>query len=135
MKYERQRNVAQTLVFRKSVPAGAEGYLDINITAHGYVRSVKTRFAAGENGTLKIRPVIILPQDIMIDLLRYAGDPYLSADDETVQNDVKIEVENHAIARVYYKNTATVPDTADSFVNVDIEVEYCEIIDPVNIIG
>ena len=135
MKYERQRNVAQTLVFRKSVPAGAEGYLDINITAHGYVRSVKTRFAAGENGTLQIRPVIILPQDIMIDLLRYAGDPYLSGDDETVQNDVKIEVENHAIARAYYKNTATNPDTADSFVNVDIEVEYFEIIEPVNIIG
>lgn len=135
MRYERQRNVAQTLIFRKKIPANTEGFLDLNITAHGYVRSVKTRFAAGENGTLQVRPVVIVPQDIMIDLFKYAAEPYLSGDDETVQSDIKVEVENHTIARVYYKNIATDPDSADSFLNVDIEVEYFEIIEPANIIG
>lgn len=99
------------------------------------MRSVKTRFAAGENGTLQVRPVVIVPQDIMIDLFKYAAEPYLSGDDETVQSDIKVEVENHTIARVYYKNIATDPDSADSFLNVDIEVEYFEIIEPANIIG
>lgn len=135
MRYERQRNVARTLIFRKKIPANTEGFLDLGITAHGYVRSVKTRFAAGENGTLQVRPVVIVPQDIMIDLFKYAAEPYLSGDDETVQSDIKVEVENHTIARVYYKNTATDPDSADSFLNVDIEVEYFEIIEPANIIG
>lgn len=135
-KFETHRNVAQTLTFRKNVPPGSSGYLDIPITAHGFIRSVKIRFAAGENGTLHIRPVVIIPQDIMIDLFKYAagGDPYISGDDESIVSDVKIEVENHAVARVWYDNTGEA-GTADSQVNVDIEVEYFEIVEPVNIIG
>ena len=67
-KYEVLRDVAQSLVFRKSVPPGESGYIDCDITAHGFVRSVRIRFAAGENGTLHIRPVIILPGNILLDL-------------------------------------------------------------------
>ena len=135
-KFETHRNVAQTLTFRKNVPPGSSGHLDIPITAHGFVRSVKIRFAAGENGTLHIRPVVIIPQDIMIDLFKYAagGDQYVSGDDEAMNSSVKIEVENHAVARVFYYNTGE-PGTANSQVNVDIEVEYFEIVEPVNIIG
>ena len=135
-KFEVHRKVAQTLAFRKNVPAGSSGYLDIPITSHGFVRAVKIRFAAGENGTLHIRPTVIIPQDIMIDLFKYAGggDQYISGDDESVISDVKIEVENHAIARVWYDNTGEA-GTADSQVNVDIEIEYFEIVESVNIIG
>lgn len=135
-KYETIRNVAQSLVFRQSVPPGESGYMDCEITAHGFVRSGRIRFAAGENGTLHIRPVIILPGNIQIDILKYAkgGRAYISGDDETVTFDVKMEVENHTIARVYYDNTGAA-GTVDSEVSVDIEVEYFAITEPVNIIG
>lgn len=135
-KYEVLRDVAQSLVFRKSVPPGESGYIDCDITAHGFVRSVRIRFAAGENGTLHIRPVIILPGNILLDLFKYAqgGDTYVSGDDETIVSDVKMEVENNTIARVYYDNLGE-EGTTDSVVNVDIEVEYYTIIEPVNIIG
>ena len=123
-KYEVLRDVAQSLVFRKTVPPGESGYIDCDITAHGFVRSVR------------IRPVIILPGNILLDLFKYAqgGDTYVSGDDETIVSDVKMEVENNTIARVYYDNLGE-EGTTDSVVNVDIEVEYYTIIEPVNIIG
>lgn len=135
-KYETMRNVAQSLVFRQSVAPGESGYLDCDITAHGFVRSGRIRFAAGENGTLHIRPVIILPGNIQIDLLKYAkgGKQYISGDDETIVFDVKMEVENNTIARVYFDNTGG-DGTANSEVDVDIEVEYYAITEPINIIG
>lgn len=136
MEFERHKNVSDTLVFRQIVEPQAEGYLDIPIVAHGYVTGVKVSFASGENGTLQLRPVIIIPQDIQIDLFKYAdgGLHYLSGDDEMYRSVVKREVENHTIARVYYKNTGAV-GTADSFLNVDITVEYFEVVEPRNIIG
>ena len=135
-KYEEIRDVARTFVYRKAIPAGESGYLDALITAHGYVTSCRIRFATGENGTLKIRPVIILPGNIMIDLFTYAtgGDKFISGDDETVTNDIKMEVENNTLARVYYENTGEA-GSDDSQLSVDIEVEYNSIIEPVNIIG
>lgn len=135
-KYEELRDVARTLVFRKKIPPGSDGYIDALITAHGFVRSCRIRFAAGENGTLEVRPVIILPGNILLDLFSYAngGDSYVSGDDETVSNALKMEVENQTIARVYYKNTGEA-GTTDSVLSVDIEVEYYAIVEPVNIIG
>lgn len=134
--YEKHINVSNTLVYRKAIPAGASGYLDIPITAHGYIDFVRCRFAAGEAGTLHIRPVAILPQEILIDLLVYAsgGDKYLSGDDETIEVSIKKEVENHSICRVYYENTGE-PGSADSQLNVDIGVTYFELVEPKNIIG
>ncbi len=135
-KYEELRDVARTLVFRKKIPAGEAGYMDALITDHGFVRSCRIRFAAGENGTLEVRPVIILPGNILLDLFNYAsgGDSYVSGDDETVSNSLKMEVENQTIARVYYNNTAEA-GTVDSALSVDIEVEYYSIVEPINIIG
>lgn len=136
MEYEKINNVAQALVFRKSIPAGEKGFVESPIVEHGFVRRVRIRFAPGEAGTLHIRPVIILPGNIMIDLFQYAvgGDKYISGDDETSINDVKVEVENHTMARVYYENTG-VDGSANSQLNVDIEVEYSSVVIPKNIIG
>ena len=77
-----------------------------------------------------------MPGNILLDLFKYAqgGDTYVSGDDETIVSDVKMEVENNTIARVYYDNLGE-EGTTDSVVNVDIEVEYYTIIEPVNIIG
>ncbi len=136
MNFENIRNASKTHIFRKAIPAGESGYLESKLVAHGYVDSVRIQFAAGENGTLKIRPVLIIPQEIMIDLFNYAegGEPYVSGDDETVYNSVRYEIESEAVLRVYYENTAGA-GTADSRVNVDIGVTYFQITEPENIIG
>lgn len=136
MNFESINNASKAQVFRKAVPAGESGFLDIKLRDHGYVDYVKIRFAAGENGTLRIRPVVIIPQEIIIDLFEYAdgGDQYVSGDDETVTNSVKFEIESEAILRVYYENTA-LAGTVDSQLNVDIGVTYFRIVEPENIIG
>ena len=133
MNFEQLNNVSKAYYFRKTIAAGDSGYLDARLSAHGFVKSVKIRFAAGENGTLHVRPTVIIPQDIPIDLLSYAdgGDKYVSGDDETTASTVKFEIENDAILRVWYENTGV----GSSFLNVDIEVEYFSIIEPANIIG
>ncbi|MBR0596597.1 hypothetical protein [Sinanaerobacter chloroacetimidivorans] len=136
MDFERLINASKTYVFRKSVPAGESGFIEHSLVAHGTVENVKIRFAAGENGTLRIRPVVIIPQEIMIDLFTYAegGDKYISGDDETVSSSVRYEIENNAVLRVFYENHGE-PGSADSQVNVDIEVTYFQITEPRNIIG
>ncbi len=136
MRFETQRNTRQSYVFRKSVPAGESGFMDIDLVEHGYVDSVRIRFAAGEGGTLQVRPVIIIPQEIQIDLFKYPkdGDKYVTGDDETIVSEVQFEIENHAILRVYYNNTGD-PGTVNSQLNVDIGVTYFQITEPENIIG
>lgn len=135
MNYETVKNAQKTYVFRQSVPYSQSGYLDCNCVAHGFVEKVKVRFAAGENGTLRIRPVLIIPQEIQIDLLDYAGDKFVSGDDETIESTVRFETENNAVLRVYYDNISTDALSADSVVNVDIGVTYFQITEPINIIG
>lgn len=136
MNYEKMNNISKTSVFRKSIPAGEKGYLESKLVAHGYVESVRIRFAAGENGTLHLRPVVIIPQEIEIDLFSYAdgGDRYVSGDDETHESSVRIEIEAESVLRVYYDNTG-IAGSDDSQLNVDIGVTYFEIIEPRNIIG
>lgn len=136
MNFESVRNASKTYVFRKSIPAGESGYIEHSLTSHGFVDSVRIRFASGENGTLRIRPVVIIPQEIILDLLDYAdgGDAYVSGDGETVSSSVRYEIENHAVLRVYFDNIADA-GTADSQLNVDIGVTYFQVIEPANIIG
>lgn len=133
MEFEQLNNVSRSVVFRKAIPAGDKGYLDATLSAHGYVTGVKVRFAAGENATLHVRPTVVIPQDIPIDLIQYADgcDKYISGDDETYNSDMKIEIENNAIVRVWYENTGI----GTSFLDVDVTVEYLAIVEPKNIIG
>lgn len=130
---EISRNAHKTIIFRQLVDAGASGYLSAPLHSHGVISGVSVRFAPGEGGTLQIRPVAILPGEIPIDLYEYAanGLQYVSGDDETVESSVQYEIENHTELRVYYNNTGT----DQSFVNVNIEVMYFEILEPVNVIG
>ena len=137
MNYEETKNKSETLIFRKAVPYGQKGYLDLPLSSHGTIDKVRVRFATGENGTLRIRPVVIIPQEIQIDLFRYAdsGAPYISGDGEAIESEVRFEIENKAVARVYYENTSVDALSVDSVVNVDISVTYYSIIEPENIIG
>lgn len=137
MQYEVMNNVSQALLYNKKVPSNTSGYLDNEIVGHGRIKGIRIRFAAGENGDLHIRPVLILPPNIPIELLKYAagGDKYVSGDDENFISDIGYEVENKAICRVYYENVQTDPNAADAVVDVQIEVEYFDYVDVANIIG
>jgi hypothetical protein len=136
LEFESLRNASKTYVFRKSIPAGQSGFIDAQLTAHGYVDSVRIQFAAGENGTLQVRPVVIIPQEIMIDLFEYAdgGDQYVSGENEKFESSVRYEIENRAMLRVFYTNTGGA-GTDDSKLSVDIGVTYFQITEPRNIIG
>ena len=137
MNYEVLYNVTESLYFNTNVPAGSSGYIDNEIKEHGFIKSLRIRFAAGENGTLHINPVMILPGNIPVPLISFAkgGNQFVNGDDETMVFGMKFETENHAILRIYYENTETDPTSTDSIVDVAAEVEYFKIIQPANIIG
>ena len=137
MNFARINNISKILAFRYFVPPGLSGHLEQRCSGHGVITSVRIRFAAGENGTLKIRPVLIIPPQIQIDLFGYAdgAERWIIGDNEVVENVVSIETESDALLRVYYDNTANAPDTVDSFVNVDIAVNYFEKFERDSIIG
>lgn len=137
IQYERKQYVNKSIVFNESVPAGASGYIDAELDAWGEINSMRVRFAAGENGTLHLRPLVIIPPDLTGDLLQYANgsNKYISGDDENITFDLKYEIENHAKIRLCYENTATDADSADSIVNVVIGVTYYDIVEPVDLVG
>lgn len=132
--FERYENVAYPYIFRKSVPAGDSGYMSIPLTGHGFVTKCTVNFAAGENGTLHLRPYVVIPGEITQELLRYAGDSYISGDDCTYELPCYQEIENHTELRVAYENVGKV-GSADSQIMVDIIVQYNSIIQPRNVIG
>ena len=133
MDYEVQRNVSRTSVFRKLVPAGDVGTLSTTLASNGFITGLTIRFAAGESGTLHIRPIVVHPGNITVDLLDYAdnGDKYVSGDDETIKCDLRLEIERKSRIDIEYVNTGI----ATSFINVDVEVTYFEVREPVNVIG
>lgn len=136
-KYEYLRNVKKSLIFNKSVASGGSGYMDADVVAHGIIEAIRVRFAAGEAGTLHIRPVMILPGNMPVELVDYAdgSDLYIAGDDETIEVPIGFETENYSKVRVYYENTATDPLADDSVVNVIVTVNYFAIAEPVNVIG
>ena len=136
MDFKKVQNVAKSYTFRQHVPPGGSGYIDAMVNDHGYVDYIRVRFAAGENGTLKIRPVMIICPDITIDLLKYAGDDHwIIGDNETIESSIRFETENYATLRVYYENTATEENTVDSLVDVNIGVTYFATVEVEGIIG
>jgi len=128
---ERFSNVLLPYIFRKTITAGDVGYVEIPLTAHGYVTKCNVIFAAGENGTLHVRPYCILPGEIPQDLLFYAADRYVSGDDAKLTLDCYQEIEADTMLRVWYENTGT----GDSQLTVDIMVQYDDYTAPRNIIG
>ena len=131
---ERFENISYPYVFRKAVPAGEKGVMEIELTGHGFATEVVIIFAAGENGTLQIRPYVMHPGELINDLLRYAGDNFISGDDSTYRLPCYQEIENHTKLRLAYENTAAA-GTADSQIMVDVIVQYDGYTAPANVIG
>lgn len=121
-------------IFRKSVPAGESGVMKMELTGHGYVTQVSIIFAAGENATLRLRPYVEHPGELTNQLLKYAGDEYISGDSCDYKLPCYQEVENHSILKLYYENTAEA-GTADSQIMVDMIVQYDSYVEPRNVIG
>lgn len=128
---EKFSNILLPYIFRKTIPAGSSGYVDCILTAHGYVTRCNIIFAAGENGTLHIRPYCILPGEIVQDLLIYPSDKYVSGDDSNLRLDCYQEIENNTILRVWCENVGV----GNSQLTVDVMVQYDDYTAPRNIIG
>ena len=133
--YEQFRSAAYPYIFRKSVKSGESGVMEIPLTSHGYITNVMVNFVAGENGTLRLRPYVELPGEINQELLKYAGEPYVSGDNVKYELPCYQEIENHAKLKLWYENTQTDPEAADSQIMVDIVCQYDSYLAPKNIIG
>ena len=128
---ERHENVGYPYIFRRSIPGGEKGVEKIELTGHGTVISCSVTFAMGENGTLHVRPYVMLCGEIYQDLLRYAGSRYISGDDVRFEAACYQEIENHAMLCVAYENVGESP----SELMVDIMVQYDDYVTARNIIG
>lgn len=111
-------------IFRESLAAGTSDTYEVELTGIGYIREIRINFAAGENGTLHIRPYVILNGEIVTELLRFgAADKYISGDDETLVLSCYQAIENHAKLLVYADNTGA----GASQISVDVMVEYIDV--------
>lgn len=111
-------------IFRESLAAGAKKTYEVELTGIGYIREILINFAAGENGTLHLRPYVILNGEIIIDLLKYgAADKYISGDNSQFSLSCYQAIEHHAKLCIDADNTGP----GDSEISVDVMVEYVDV--------
>lgn len=104
-----------------------------DITGNGQINRFYARFACGENGTLHLRPYVILNGNIRVDLCNFAqgGDQYIAGDNEEIEFDCYVPVETHAVAYVEAENTGEYP----SLVDAAMTVQYEDFIESESIVG
>lgn len=104
-----------------------------DLTGNGQIKRFHCRFALGENGTLHIKPYVILNGNIRIDLCAFAsnGDNYISGDNEEIAFDCYVPVETHAIAYVEAENVGEY----ESILDAAMVVQYEDFIEPESIVG
>ena len=103
------------------------------LTGNGQIKRFHCRFALGENGTLHIKPYVILNGNIRVDLCAFAsnGDDYISGDNEEIAFDCYVPVETHAVAYVEAENVGEY----ESILDAAMVVQYEDYIEPESIIG
>ena len=103
------------------------------ITGNGQVKRFHCRFALGENGTLHIKPYVILNGNIRVDLCAFAsnGDNYISGDNEEIAFDCYVPVETHAVAYVEAENVGEY----ESILDAAMVVQYEDFVEPESIVG
>ena len=104
-----------------------------DLTGNGQIKRFHCRFALGENGTLHIRPYVILNGNIRVDLCAFAsnGDNYISGDNEEIAFDCYVPVETHAVAYVEAENVGEY----ESILDAAMVVQYEDFIEPESIVG
>lgn len=128
-------NVSLTVWAGDPEESGTDGkkLFSADLTGNGQIKRFHCRFALGENGTLHIRPYIILNGNIRVDLCAFAsnGDNYISGDNEEIAFDCYVPVETHAIAYVEAENVGEY----ESILDAAMVVQYEDYIEPESIIG
>ena len=104
-----------------------------DLTGNGQINHFRARFACGENGTLHLRPYVILNGNIRVNLCNFAqgGDQYIAGDNEEVEFDCYVPIETHAVAYVEAENTGEYP----SLVDAAMTVQYEDFIEAESIVG
>ena len=104
-----------------------------DLTGNGQINHFRARFACGENGTLHLRPYVILNGNIRVNLCNFAagGDQYIAGDNEEIEFDCYVPIETHAVAYVEAENTGGYP----SLVDAAMTVQYEDFIESESIVG
>ena len=104
-----------------------------DLTGNGQINHFRARFACGENGTLHLRPYVILNGNIRVNLCNFAqgGDQYIAGDNEEIEFDCYVPIETHAVAYVEAENTGEYP----SLVDAAMTVQYEDFIESESIVG
>ena len=107
--------------------------LSADLTGNGQINHFRARFACGENGTLRLRPYVILNGNIRVDLCNFAqgGDQYIAGDNEDIGFDCFVPVETHATAYVEAENVGEYP----SIVDAAMTIQYEDFIESESIVG
>lgn len=119
-------------IFQGALAGNTSKTYEATITTSGHIESMHIKFAAGENGTLHIRPMVIQNGQIPMELVNY--DPglnqFISGDDESFDLKCYMPVENGTKIRIICDNTGA----NVSFVDVVIVVEYADYVGEFSVI-
>lgn len=133
--YSRSSGKDHTLIIKGLSTPGSttKKMFSADITGNGQINGFYARFACGENGTLHLKPYVILNGNIRVDLCNFAqgGDQYLAGDNETISFDCFVPVETHAVAYVEAENVGGYP----SIVDAAMTVQYEDFIESESIVG
>ena len=129
------------IIFRGTIDGATPGEEAVNtkkifsadLTGNGQINRFYARFACGENGTLHLKPYVILNGNIRVDLCNFAqgGDQYIAGDNETISFDCFVPVETHAVAYVEAENVGEYPSVIDAA----MVVQYEDFIEGESIVG
>ena len=120
-------------IFQGALNANTAATYEKELTASGTITNVHIKFAAGENGTLHIRPMVIQNGEIPIDLVNYDAtlNQFISGDDEAFDLKCFMPVENGTKIRIECDNTGAYA----SFVDVVVIVDYVETVREYSVIN
>lgn len=121
------------IVFRGKISATSTKVFEADLTGNGQIKRFHCHFALGENGTLHVKPYIILNGNVRIDLCNFAsnGDNYLAGDNEEIAFDCYVPIETHAKAYIDCENVGLY----ESILDAAVVVQYEDYIEPESIIG
>ena len=123
----------KSYVFQGALAANTSAVYEMDITSSGHIDKVSVKFAAGENGTLHITPMVIQNGEIPQFLAAFSPglNNYVSGDDEYIELPCFIPVENGSKIRIIADNQGAYA----SFVDVIVSVQYRDAIREVSVIN
>ena len=114
-------NMVESISFIKKIPPGTD-VLAERVKAAGTVEAIKIKFNAGQEGALRVRPVIEHKGAKIEDLVTYpeTTERFLSGDDDPLYLRVNMPVDNDDYIKLLIENTSAFTYT----VNCQVEIDY-----------